>query len=251
MPELINRFSKWRKKKRAEKHIKKWSVQDEKRLSFYKNLIPGNALVFDIGANLGNRTKVFSKFCSRVIAVEPQPYCFDVLSVAFSQTPNITLVNHAIGNEESKGEMHISKEHTISSMNKDWLRKVSESERFLDEWHETITVNTKTLDYLISSYGVPDFIKIDVEGYELNILNGLNRSIDLISFEYTLPEMIDDTILCIKRLESTSKHIYQLVKGEDDEFYFNEWVSREELESFLLNVKQLDFGDIYAKTIHD
>jgi len=249
MLELINRFSKWRKKKRSINHIKKWSIQDEKRLIFYKNLIPENALIFDIGANLGNRTKVFSKFCSRVIAVEPQPYCFDILSEAFSQDSNVTPVNYAIGKEESKGEIHISKEHTISSMSKDWLRKVSASKRFLDEWHETITVNTKTLDYLISTYGVPDFIKIDVEGYELNILKGLNMSIDLLSFEYTLPEMVDETIHIIKRLESMSNHLYQLVKGEDHEFYFNEWISREELESFLLDIKSLGFGDIYAKKL--
>jgi FkbM family methyltransferase len=249
MLKLINRFSKWRKKKRSINQIKKWSIQDKKRLSFYKNLIPENALVFDIGANLGNRTKVFSKFCSKVIAVEPQSYCFNILSEVFSQDSNVTLVNFAIGNEQSKGEMYISKEHTISSMSKDWLRKVSESKRFRDEWHETITVNTKTLDYLISTYGVPDFIKIDVEGYELNIIKGLNMSVDLLSFEYTLPEMVDDAIHIIKRLESMSNHIYQLVKGEDHEFYFNEWISRAELESFLLDNKCLDFGDIYAKKL--
>jgi FkbM family methyltransferase len=43
-----------------------------------------------------------------------------------------------------------------------------------------------TMDTLISLYGKPDYCKIDVEGFEINVLKGLNIPLNLVSFEYHL-----------------------------------------------------------------
>ena len=56
-----------------------------------------------------------------------------------------------------------------------------------------------TLDRLIESYGVPAFIKIDLEGYELQVLQGLSRSVRGISFEF-FAERLQQTKLCVGRL---------------------------------------------------
>src|SRR5262249_60695009 len=53
-------------------------------------------------------------------------------------------------------------------------------------WDETaaIEVNVVTLDSLIDEFGVPDYIKIDVEGFDLEVLRGLSQPIALLSVEF-------------------------------------------------------------------
>jgi Methyltransferase FkbM domain len=49
-----------------------------------------------------------------------------------------------------------------------------------------VDVPIKTLDQLITAYGRPKYIKIDVGGYELPVIRGLHTKVDLMSFEYHL-----------------------------------------------------------------
>ena len=53
------------------------------RTAFYKQFIDQNDLVFDVGANEGNRVQPFLACYARVIAVEPQPSCIDILYKKF------------------------------------------------------------------------------------------------------------------------------------------------------------------------
>lgn len=57
-----------------------------------------------------------------------------------------------------------------------------------------------TLDDVIAEYGVPGFCKIDVEGYESNVLEALSKRIPYISFEYC-HEFLVDSVRCLDYLE--------------------------------------------------
>ena len=59
------------------------------------------------------------------------------------------------------------------------------------------TVETTTLDDLIALYGRPRFIKIDVEGYELNVIRGLRQPAPCLSFEVNLPEFRPEGSQCV------------------------------------------------------
>ena len=69
-----------------------------------------------------------------------------------------------------------------------------------------VPVDTTTLDDLISKHGLPEFIKIDVEGNEKNVLAGLTQAIKFISFEILLPEYLPDAIDCMDILIRLNKN---------------------------------------------
>jgi hypothetical protein len=65
-------------------------------------------------------------------------------------------------------------------------------------------VETTTLDQLIAQFGLPHFVKIDVEGHEVSVLGGLSRVVQIISFEANLPEFREESIRCVEHLEQLS-----------------------------------------------
>jgi len=61
-------------------------------------------------------------------------------------------------------------------------------------------VETTTLEKLFTTHGVPFFIKIDVEGFELSVLRGMKRSVPYLSFEANLPEFKPEGLKCVELL---------------------------------------------------
>ncbi|HYH16767.1 MAG TPA: FkbM family methyltransferase, partial [Flavisolibacter sp.] len=107
-----------------------------------------------------------------------------------------------------------------------------------------------TLDSLISKYGCPKFCKIDVEGYELQVLKGLHQPLPLISLEYCVPEMTNDLIECISYLQHLSPNgIFNYSIGESMEWASKQWFNAESFKK-LVNTQDFQnslFGDIYFK----
>lgn len=220
------------------------------RALFYSKLFTENDLVFDIGANMGNRVLPFLMVGAKVIAVEPQEHCVMHLQECYGD--EITIVNKAIGPEQSHKELYIADIHTMSSFAIDWISAVKATGRFSNlDWTKKEIIHMITLDQLINDYGIPKFIKIDVEGYELEVLMGLSHRIDCISFEYTVPEQTDKCIYCIRRLTEINKNcLFNYCIGEDMRFTLAEWLPAElVIEKIEKEFIKPEFGDIYVKMI--
>lgn len=116
---------------------------------FYRQFINPDDLCFDVGANMGNRTKVFLRLGAVVVAVEPQDKCMSFLRKHFSDDQCVNLVEKALGEVNGEAEMMISDEHAISSLSKEWITKVRESGRFSEfRWPEKQIVRVTTIDAL-------------------------------------------------------------------------------------------------------
>jgi FkbM family methyltransferase len=204
--------------------------------NMYKNLLKPGMLVFDIGANQGHYTAGFLLLGSKVISVEPQKDCFKILRARFRKNKNVHLLNCACDAETGEKMIHISNMNTISSMSEDWISAVQNSKRFPEaEWKKTDTVKAITLESLKLSYGQPDFIKIDVEGYELNVLMGLKSKVPLISIEYTF-EIMKTTLECLEYLSKIGE-ISVLAddsKGIPDK---GNWMTAEDTINFITEKK--------------
>jgi FkbM family methyltransferase len=149
---------------------------DRKQLIFYNKYIGKNKLIFDIGANIGDKTNLFLKLGCKVIAVEPQSDLANRLRIKYTNNKNVAVERCGIGKEDGEAEINISTKYPgFSSFIKTWQQGTK-----YHTFEKTEKVKITTLDKLISKYGIPYFCKIDVEGFEYEVLSGLSKKIPLI-----------------------------------------------------------------------
>jgi len=220
---------------------------EQKRYNFYLDFIKKGDTCFDIGANYGNRTEIFLSLGAKVIAIEPQPKQAKFLRRKFKN--KINLIEKAVGAVSSKSTMYISADNQLSSLSSDWISEVKKQRFNHVSWDKKIEVEITTLDDLIKQYGKPNFCKIDVEGYELEVIKGLSQPIRIISFEYTIPEFTERAIDCLNYLNGLGKIICNYSTGETMQFGLNNWLNPSEfIELFKsLPSKGIIDGDIYVK----
>lgn len=222
--------------------------ENEERKAFYQTFIRENDLCFDVGANIGNRITPLLQIGARVVAVEPQKSCYSFLKYKFGK--KISLVKKGLCEKECIRQFHIATENTISSFSEEWINTVKQGRFKESDWNTSIDVQMTTLNHLIEAYGIPVFIKIDVEGYELEVLKGLSKPIKMISFEYNVPEQTNKILECIQVIESNDSRIvcnYSI--GESMKWALTNWLP---VQAFLELVATDDFiktgfGDIYVR----
>ena len=223
-------------------------ARNSSQKSFYAGFIGPHDLVFDVGANVGQRAQIFSELGRMVVAVEPQPNCVRHLKSRFKFNPKVVIENVALSDREGEAVMWQSDSHDLSSMSRKFIETMSRGAFRDKRWDQEIRVFTKTLDRLIDLYGQPRWLKIDVEGYELNVLKGLNRPVPFISFEYR-PELIDEARACVERVNQISAdYRYNYCVDEHLDFVLKEHASYSAFTGRILPElhKQNTFGDIYA-----
>lgn len=220
----------------------------DRRKVLFGSFIKKGELCFDVGANVGNRVGPLLDIGAKVIAIEPQENCCRRLKQKFGNRINI--VPLGLGESEGVKNFYPSNANTISSFSEEWINSVRDG-RFKEySWKKPVKVNMSTLDILIEKYGLPVFIKIDVEGYELEVLKGLTTPIQMISFEYTVPEQAEIVLKCLDQIQSNDPNIeINYSVGESMDFALKNWLSVEEMKSYVAKreFKGTGFGDIYVK----
>lgn len=212
---------------------------------FFRQFIGPNKLFFDIGANIGNRTRIFKRLGVKVVAVEPQPDCADKLEKQFSGK-NVVVVRKGLGREVGEMKMSVcTSEKGLSTFSENW--KTGRFKNF--KFDKEITVPMTTLDNLVGEYGYPDFCKIDVEGFEFEVLSGLTKKINCLNFEFT-SEFFVNAQKCIEKLVSIGFKEFNFTLGEEPRLILNSWVDKEglfiEIEKRIKSNPDL-WGDIYAR----
>ncbi len=229
-----------------------WPPGSGRRLrAFYGSLIPSGGLCFDIGAHVGNRSLTFQRLGCRVVAVEPQPDFARFLRHLFKHRPGIVLEEVAIAATPGEVELFVSAATpTVTTASRSFIDGVAAIPSFQSvEWAESVRVPALTLDQLVDRHGLPDFLKLDIEGLEEEALKGLSRAPRLVSFEF-LAGRVDTARACLDRLAALADWSFNLSRGESLELEWLDFVDRPTLEAWLDAHAGQDFsGDIYARRL--
>ena len=216
--------------------------------AFYRQFIHSGDLCFDIGAHVGDRLAHFLSLGARVVAVEPQPRLMAGLKRRFGNDPRVTLIAAAVGATGGKAKLAIDPAHpTVATLSPDYIAQAGESRGFRRvRWREEVEVEVTTLDALIAAHGVPAFCKIDVEGYEHAVLEGLSRPLPGLSIEY-LPAALDPALVAIARLNRLGTYRFNRSVGESMVLAIPRWMGAAEIGAELKRLPRDDkAGDVYA-----
>jgi len=208
-----------------------------------------NKLVFDIGANIGQMVQRFVKKECKVVAVEPQRE----LTLNDNYKGVYSIEYTCVGDKVGEIKFFRCERHCSSSCLESW----HENRHPKKGWSQVIVPIT-TVDELIKKYGKPKYIKIDVEGFEDQVLSGLTQKIDLISFEF-VDGFTENAIKCVdiikkkfgfKKLITFLKKKIKTPKGKILHAYTSDITNRKYMIKYFNNFHKLtkkanrDVGDI-------
>ena len=214
----------------------------------YARFVGTGDLVFDIGGHVGDRVASFRRLGARVVAVEPQPALAATLRLLYGRDPAVTIEQAAVGRRCGAVAFRLNLANpTVSTASTEFIAAARDAPGWEgQQWTKTIEVPMTTLDALIARHGIPRFIKIDVEGYEAEVLAGLATPVAALSFEFTTNQR-DVARECIGRCAAIGYEAFDASLGESLAFVHGRKLAAAEMIAWLQDLPdEANSGDIYA-----
>lgn len=210
----------------------------ERFYELYRGFVGPGDLAFDIGASIGENTELLARAGARVVAVEPLEEC----AAAIPLLEGVRVLQRAVGAEPGQLELMVcDRVLDTSTASQTWIDAVVAEGMARGPWDERRTVEMCTVDELIEEFGVPDFVKIDVEGYELEVLAGMSRSVRALSLE-THACVGDKAAASVHRLDELGFTSFSV--SAEHSAVLSDWMTAAEAER---EVRELRWGDLYAR----
>ena len=218
---------------------------------FYRQFVQPGDLVFDIGAHVGDRVAALRRLEARVVAIEPQPALVKTLRLLYGRDHKVSIEAAAVGRHPGSIELILNLDNpTVSTVSTAFIAAAANAPGWAGEvWSKRIRVPLTTIDALITRHGVPAFIKIDVEGFEAEVLAGLGQAVQALSFEFTLIQR-DIARACIERCSTLGYARFNAILGESKTFAHSDWIDANAVLRWLTDLPpDANSGDIYATVL--
>jgi FkbM family methyltransferase len=141
--------------------------------AFLRAAVSEGDTVWDVGANVGQFTQLFSEWVGprgRVVAFEPVPSCFAVLRDRTRECGNVQTLNVGLSDTEARLPMHLSDDPEGTTGT--FLATRSDTPLVVE-----LTVHSGDALQRAEGLPVPSLLKIDVEGFEPEVLRGLDATL--------------------------------------------------------------------------
>jgi FkbM family methyltransferase len=189
-------------------------AQNVAEVRFLRALVPPGSLCFDVGANVGNRSEPLLAAGARVVAFEPNPRVWPELTAPCGGRPDWTGVPAALGRQPAIEALREYQCHGLASLVPGWQ----------DDVKGTQFVPVVTLDMAIGRFGRPYYVKIDVEGFEAEVLAGLSQAVPLVSFEFfTDVNGVPRARACVEHLLALGFDRFNVTAEEGTKFLLPRW----------------------------
>jgi len=197
--------------------------------------------IFDVGSNNGDYSLLFNQIYpgAKIFAFEPNPYLTKIAIKKIKEFQNVKIIQKAVGNLNSSTTLNIDQNSSLTTSlaiaNKNSTTYKIKKFLYGNELKKLTTIKIIKLDSFIKNNNSPDFVKIDVEGFEEEVLKGLTnnlKNIKLIMIEFHFDKLYKKySTRSIHRL--LMKNNFKLVKSVkfpilkwEDRFYINTKLAR-------------------------
>jgi FkbM family methyltransferase len=143
-------------------------------------------VVFDVGANVGQSAYGFVRYLpkAQIFCIEPVSTAFQQLKAEYGHHDNIRLVQLAFGSKRETIDIQLHKDSELNTL-------VNKQERVADLTGQTETVTVETIDNFCREHAIEciDLLKMDVQGWELEVLRGANTMIAQNAIRFVIAEV--------------------------------------------------------------
>jgi FkbM family methyltransferase len=216
--------------------------------AMYSRFLKAGDLAFDVGSHVGDRTGSFLRLGAKVVALEPQPALGKVLKLVYGRNAKFELVRSAVGSREGEIELKLNTRNpTVATASDDFIKSADAAPGWEGQrWDDKIKVPMTTLDALIKRYGKPAFVKIDVEGFEDEVLAGLSQPLPALSIEFTTIQR-NVALQAIRRLAAMAPYRFNAALGESQILAHAKALSADEICRWIEELPiEANSGDVYA-----
>jgi len=180
--------------------------------------------------------------------VEPNPDCARHIERTTS-LESVEVLQAAVSNRNGEAVLKVSdRKDKMSSLSDEWRSAVArENSDYEGMWNREVAVPTITLDAMIERYGLPYYVKIDVEGHEEQALQGLSKLPELVSFEFN--RVFFDCALKALGNKIFADALFNYTLIDPCRFELPDWVGRDELAEQICTLPRdgPGLGDIFAR----
>ena len=205
-------------------------------------------VAFDIGSHVGDRIASLRRLGVRVVAVEPQPHLAATLRFLYGRDAEVAIIEAAAGSREGSVTLNLNPDNpTVATASGAFMAAASDAEGWREQrWEGQIQVPRITLDALIERFGLPRFVKIDVEGLEADVLQGLTQPVPTLSFEFTIIQR-RVALQALDECERLGGYHYNAALGESGTLVHPRWLDADAIGAWIERLPDAaNSGDVYA-----
>lgn len=156
---------------------------------------------------MGDKAEVFRRVQNRVVCFEPDRMNIEFLKQRFRKHSAVVVVGKAVSDAAGTLEFNVFRDgDSLNTVSAKWVDVLEgEQDPRFGKGRRVAShypVEAVTLDEGLDHYGPALYVKIDVEGHELNVLKGLTRPVPFLSFEVNLPHFLAEALECVAHIVS-------------------------------------------------